>query len=292
MSNDWNQPPGPGQDPFGQPQQPQQPQPQHDPFAGHAQPGLAGGVYDPTFDDVVENIKTVAGRFLGPILAVWVGIFAIDFLFVLFAIVVSAVSFEGVFGSATEFVFYGLTGVNVIRGVIMTALRASLFAPLKQMLVQGPQSVDGIGGVAKSALSRAIPVAITSVIVSVIVGIGVVFCVIPGLVAGFLLMMSTFYAAVGHNPIEALTESFESAKKYWALLLGAVAVVIFVTGLIVIGGSITSAISIAILKEYAFIGIQLGNWLITALLGVVIWIVTGAVFVTIDTAESGESIIH
>jgi hypothetical protein len=98
---------------------------------------------------------------------------------------------------------------------------------------------------------RIVPIVITSILAGLAVGLGLIACVVPGLVLGFLFALSTPVVMLeGKSGVDALKRSAALVKAHWVNVL-----IVLIVYALVIG--ISSAIVTAIF--HGFLGIALAR---------------------------------
>jgi hypothetical protein len=71
-------------------------------------------------------------------------------------------------------------------------------------------------GAWRVTLSRLVPLVITSILGSIAVGIGLMFCIIPGVIAAFLFSLTSLVVMLeGRSAIDALKRSSDLVKRHW-----------------------------------------------------------------------------
>lgn len=123
--------------------------------------------------------------------------------------------------------------------VIELIFNGWLIAMVKQGLTG---EVVDLGSSFSVALSKAVPIIAASLLVGIIVGIGLLLCVIPGIIAWILLALTLQAIVVDdYGPVGAIKASYEIAKKNFFDVL-----------IIVIGQAILSGI-VSIIPYLGFI---------------------------------------
>ncbi|MFB6263566.1 MAG: hypothetical protein ABEL76_08065, partial [Bradymonadaceae bacterium] len=98
--------------------------------------------------------------------------------------------------------------------------KSGLFRNLRELADRGPDAFDG----AAEALARPLDdfghLLAASVVWSLIVGLGTLFCVLPGLAAGFALSPYMYIVATRDtNLTDPLWTSIDWVKRHWGILL-------------------------------------------------------------------------
>lgn len=129
--------------------------------------------------------------------------------------------------------------------------------------------------------------ALVSFIYMVLCGLGGACCLLPGLVAAYLLMFAPYLISAHQMSVaRALTTSSDWAKRHWTL-----AVLMVGIGLLLSLG-IMGVQFFAVSAFYAMIGINgilvghVATWFFTMVVGYFAWLYTGAVYATIERFET------
>jgi len=259
---------------------------QNDPFSNHSSPAGLVGAYKPQIDDVVHTGQLLLKRLDQPILMIWGGVLLLNLIVLVLELAVSTL-----IGSVVPAL--SIIAVPLIRllsfvvTVVVWALVASLYGPLKRNLVgaTGPERTFS------ELLEDIKPVFLfclgSSAILFFAVMIGSVFCVIPGLLAFGALALAPYYSSQGTSPITAAQDSFEAARENVQIMAICTLAIVF-AGLLIFGLGIGVA---SLLQSLGTVGAILSTivfWLAGGVVSFAVWIVLGAVSITIDTAQTGE----
>ncbi|HJK97031.1 MAG TPA: hypothetical protein RMF84_07400, partial [Polyangiaceae bacterium LLY-WYZ-14_1] len=136
--------------------------------------------------------------------------------------------------------------------------------------------------------------ALASLVYGVAVAVGMVLCIIPGLVAAFFLAFVPYLVSTQGLDIGAsLTRSVELAQKHVVPLLIAVAIYV------VVALGVIAAIAVLTFIANAALGPAAGaaftspvSFLISTIASYVGWLFFASALVTIDAAESGTEIVR
>lgn len=247
--------------------------------------GIGIGAYQPEIGDVVDNAQTLGKRIMGPILVAWVLVAVIQLGFV-----IVNVAAMGILGAGSlPFILVSIP-VWILIGVFLNAFRVSLYKPMRDVMTDGPQAYPDLASLKAPVMRNFLNVLLTNVLVGLVVGFGLVLCIIPGVIAAVLLAMAPYYASTGTPAVDAMRESFETVQRHLGVVIMAFAAVVGIAMLI---GFMSMALGMgagAIMGEYAYIGSSFAEWLIQVAVGVVIWVIMGATYITIDLADSGEGV--
>lgn len=236
-----------------------------------------------------ETFKALLQRAPRALLIPWVVTMAVDFLFV-----AASVMLIFVFGGPRPWermpmgVSASVQIIGLAQVLIVYTLRVALLKTLRDVAYQGAESVGNVGQVFRDIGPRLLPVLLINLIVFGLVAVGLMLCVLPGLVAIFFLAFAPYLvAARGQTLGDALGNSARIARHQWLLLLTAIAVGIagvMILGCVGLGGNL---VLIQPLGRLAIPAGMLGAWIIHGVIGFLAWIYWGAVYLT---AESGEEI--
>lgn len=129
---------------------------------------------------------------------------------------------------------YRFAGLAMLGMIVVMIIQQIFNGWLIAMVEQGVrgQTVD-LGTSFNEAVSKAVPIIVASILVGVIVGIGLILLVLPGLVAAILLAL-TLQAVVidDYGPVDALKASYNVVKENFIEVL-IVVVVAFVAEAVV-----------------------------------------------------------
>lgn len=250
-------------------------------------PSLTGGVYEPTLEDVLDNVQTLGKRMLGPILIAWGAIAAVHLILSMIQAVAHIV-----LGPASLALMFVSIPVWLLIGLVLGALRFSLYRPMRDVLTGGAAVYPDLGSLKDPILGNFVNVMLVTLLYSLAVGVGALLCGIPGLIALVVFSMAPYYAANGTPPVDAMRDSFEAAKRYPILFVVAIAATVFILGLANGVVSVLLAIIGGALGEYGVLAANFMQWMSLVVLGAVALVIMGATFATIDLAESGERVVH
>lgn len=308
-NNDWNEA-GPGQggqqsDNFGQPQQPPQgnfgqPQQPYQQGPGGAPPpnynsgssGLTEGWGEGAslgFDEIKARFSLVFGRAKGSILMAWV---VLGLLPLTLALVGSVLSITAHFAPVIAIV--GVIGVAILNffllpvSIALTIAQLSLLKPLHRRIFEDAHVQMGVMDTIKSTRGVFFSVLGVSMLAGVASFVGTLFCLIPGLVIGFLLMQSVYLAAGQElGVMEAMAQSYELNKRYFMSVL-----------LVVAAGICSVLLGSAILVPTAFVaaftepfgGLLTApvNWFVMQAVSFVAFLVQATIYSCIETKETGR----
>jgi len=299
----WQQPPGgAGQPPggYGQPpgggwdQPPGQPgYAQGQPPAPHT-PGKAA-----SFSDVIENFKHLARRGnAGGLLTAYLLLTVVRLVISVPQWVFTYMRFDalssGDFESMGTFSTIGtcFSFIQLLVALIVSSLFVGLYKPIRMLLVQGPGSVAGVGAALRLAWSRFLPALAIMLIVGICVGVGFVLCIVPGFVALFFLIMAPYLvAAVDQDIGDSLRRSIDLAKANAGVIIAGVGILI---GIAIVLALVQFGLAAGAI---AALGLATGGmvaapivFILGAVFGYLAFLFFGALYVTVETSDSGAPI--
>lgn len=262
------------------------------PFEGWSEIGEGWDTGNPIENaDLVANLKSVAGNFLGPVAMTLVAFWTLKLLLsVAIGLVFLVASLAEVNALYTVGGLMGTFGYLLIS-VLGLAL-ASLYRPIQLQAFEGRDFVAGFGDAFRSAREVVGKAAICSVLLGVSMCIGGIACGIGALVPLFFFCQAPYLGVTTElSPMEAMRRSYELNKAYWMPVLGAVGASFIIMAVIQgCGLAIIGVISVPLSKLNLGLGSLFGNlgMDILSLVGIsIVLVITGAVFTTIQSAERG-----
>ncbi len=235
---------------------------------------------------LVQNFGRLGRDGMSSLLAPWLVIAAIDFGFV--AISIAAVWIAGT-ADPTTGVGVLMQLVGVVQVVAVMTLRVALLNTLREVAFGGPGSMDRLGAVVGDVRRRLGPAFVITVVLGIIVSIGMVLCVLPGLLALFFFAFAP-YLVVSRNYeiVESLRESAKWAAREWALILSALVVAVIAAGAIMVVTGIISAVG---LRPTMAVPVGLvGAWVLNTVVGYLAFLWWGAVYVTAESRQQLETL--
>ncbi len=223
---------------------------------------------------------------LAALLVPWLGIAVVDFGFVALAVAVTLIAANAGPGT-TGGVLVQI--IAVLQGIAIMTLRVALLKTLRDVGMQGPDVVGTAGAVARDIIDRIVPAFLITLVMGIIVTVGLALCVLPGLIALFIFAFAPYLVvARGRQIMDALRESVRWAGREWLLLLTALVVAIIAVGLwSILIGTITA---IGVRPTVAVpVGMVVG-WLGNTILGYLVFLWWGAVYITADSHHQVESL--
>ena len=187
------------------------------------QPGMSDGMGsadDSTalFPSVKAHIGQAFGAIKGAPLKIFLGISAL-----VLVLHVVTFMFALLLGAMDMYMGWGqlLGGIIQTGGVVISVAAATvqlaLFRPIRHVMRGG--QLGSLGEVFAMAKPQLIPAFVVNLIFGVVVGLGTMCCVIPGIIAGLLFLPARYLAGGrGLDIGDALSTSIEIGKKYWLLL--------------------------------------------------------------------------
>ncbi|TXD39124.1 hypothetical protein FRC98_01600 [Lujinxingia vulgaris] len=234
-------------------------------------------------DELGQNFSRLVRLGWGTVLVPWLAIAAVDFVFV-------AVSAALIWGQqagdplpAGGMQAILLQSISALEIAVVLTLRVLLFRVLRDLAMLGPSSVMSLRDVVRGMLARLGPTFLVNILVGAIVSVGLVLCVLPGLVAIYFLAFASYLVAVGQSGVlEALTRSATMARRHVAILLTGFAVAAVFAG--VMGCSLGA--SAAVIQGSAGVaGGLLVGWVMNTVLGYLAWLWWGAVYITAEQRD-------
>ena len=219
---------------------------------------------------------------LGP----WLAIALVDFGFV--AISIGALLIAGSAEPTTGVgVFIQL--LTIVQVVAVMTLRVALLNTLRDVALGGPTAVGNLGAVVNDVRRRLGASFVITVVVGLIVSIGMVLCILPGLVALFFLAFAPYLVVARDMAVmESLRESARWAAREWMLLLTALVVAVVAVAALMMAAGVASAVG---LRPSTGIAVGLiGGWAVNTLVGYLAFLWWGAVYVTAESRQQIQSL--
>lgn len=178
-----------------------------------------------------------------------------------------------------------LMAISVVYGVIANGFYAAMFGPARQAMVEGraPSIGVAVGQVGRTFGNGALAV----IVLGLIVGLGMIMCLLPGVIAYFFLI-PYFYLVCGKGTgvIDGVGESFEWAKEN----VGIVVTVFAVQVVLLIGsGCIQSAATRPILEAMGKTGLFVTSgisWVGMTIMALPVWLLVVGAMSAIERAEA------
>jgi hypothetical protein len=190
--------------------------------------------------------------------------------------------------------FRGVRFGFAVLSIALLALQIGLTRPLRMMMVRSVTAPDseqiGVGEALKLSLQRFLPVFANLWLVLLSIGVGTLFCIVPGVALTFFLMSSPFLvAACGDDAVGAYVRSFKLATRQLAPLIVLTGITLaFGTAAVILG--LTSTASLLEFGRWGFFGVRLGIHVLVIPLGFFMWAFVASTFITIEAADSGAEI--
>ena len=233
------------------------------------------------FDNFVQLGREGTPSLLVP----WLAIALVDFGFVALGVLT-----VWLFGTADPATAGGMIaqGIGVVQMVVILAFRVALLNTLRDVALGGAEAVRDWGAVAQDVFGRFWSSLSITIVFLLIVSIGFVLCVLPGLVALFFLAFAPYLvAARGDTILDGLRRSAIWATREWALLLSAVVVAVLALGLM---GCVMGLLSGVFARDVLAVPVGLaGGWLVNTIIGYLAFLWWGAVYVTAESREQMET---
>jgi len=261
------------------------------PFEGWSALNEGWNPGDVPIDEIVENLKTVAKNFAGPVglafLAMWAVKVLVSILIGSMMVVGQVASVPALFTAAG---FIAFLGVPV--AIIVSLLQSSLYRPLQLQAFEGKPFVSTLGEAFSLAKAVVGKVAVAALLYGVSVGIGAIGCLIGALVPMFFFCQAPYLAATTElSSWECMRRSYELNKAYFMpVLIALAATMVIGGGLAGCGGAIFGIIGGALGSFSPGLGqlvSGLGSDFVAIVTGGVLLVVTGALFTTVQSVERG-----
>jgi hypothetical protein len=253
-----------------------------------------GGGEEVTMDEVIERLKLVFGRAVGPVLYAWLAIAAVTLAFDLISSLLYVVRYfldsvgaRGALLTIQGIFEFASTPVYVVVG----GLQWALFKPMHREIFEGEGAAGGLMDVLRSAMSVFLYTFAAVLLVSLSSSLGGVCCILPGLFLAFLLFQAPYITATqGIGPIEALKRSLNLHKMYWMLVLAVVAATFIAAGIGgCVGGVFTFILGLvaSVIRPFDSPFMTIFAWLGIQLAMFAIFVVHSTVFSLIESKETG-----
>ena len=252
--------------------------PDHEGQGGEEPPGSA-------FEAVNRRFFRLIGESGGPLIILW-GVIALlnlpqQLMSVASQEALAVADFKTGFGLLV--IFYPLS--ILVAALNFTSFRAVKMADETSGDITLMQAID-------TTLSRVLPTVATLLLYGILVGVGSLFCLVPGIYASLVFLPAPFICAVyGYGPIESLKTArswFHTHTMLFVVLIGAA----------ILYGIVLAAIVLLLLNSVFQVNLlspsgtlSLGYipttmvWLLTSSLGYFMWLYTGSVYITVGRAE-------
>lgn len=254
---------------------------------------LADNTFDvEAFFDVVkltfERIKE------SPVLIALVGLSAISLVWSLLVGGAQFIAYLAMGGAGAGLVGLAMSFVGLILYpviLLVAVAQWALYRPASRLLFGESIGIEDPIELVKSTTGIFLPVGLAMLGYSVLVGIGTVMCVIPGIVAAVLFSQAPYLVAVrDYDLVESFKSSYARALEHWhlvAMAIGSVLVLGAGAGVVFgcVGGTIVGA-----LGPLAYMGEPVMSWLTGTIVVIGAFIVCLAAFGTIDELEGLDEI--
>lgn len=175
--------------------------------------------------------------------------------------------------------------LNYPLTILAMAMYNSGFRPMRIIEKRGPDSLS-FAELRQEMFSNFGTTALVSFVYMLLGGLGLMCCVLPGLIAMVVFLPAPYIAAaMGFGVNASLSESSHWIKRHWLLLFVAVLVNILSAGFIV---AVQFFAAPAFMGMFGNMGILIANgaaWLLGSIVGYFGWMFSGSVYITIDLAE-------
>lgn len=250
---------------------------------------LANNAFD--FSYFIETLKQAAiGAKEGKIIHALVILTTLGLAWsLLTGLVQSAVSIFSLGAAGIIGLIMTLMGLVLIPlSFVIHSYQMALLKPAADQLYS-PQPGGSPVEVLKSAMPSLLKSMLAAFLYFFAVGLGILFCVLPGLAAAFLFYQVPYLVIVHDRPIpDAFQESFERAKTHWHVFVMALALSFAVS---IAAGAITGMMSLVVtlaggfFPPAAYLGMPIINWIFTAIISVISILLMTIAGTTIDELE-------
>lgn len=254
-----------------------------------------GGGPEVTLDDVVDRLKLVANRAMGPILKAWLAVGAVILAFQLFDALLGIVNYfvDSVAVSGVIVTISMIMGfVSWIVSIAAGALQLAMFKPLHRTIFEGEHVYSGPMDVINEAKGPFVGILIATVVIGALTTFGIACCIVPGLFIGFVLCQTPYILATQDvDLMEAASRSFSLNKTYWIpvlIALGAIFVIGSIAGCFVTAGGFAIGLASSFLYPFSLVFIAGMYWLFVQAGMFGIFLVHAALFSTLETKETGK----
>lgn len=260
------------------------------PFEGWSKLNESWDGGDIAVDELIENAKTVVNNSLGPVLVAFGMLWGVKVAVTLIVGGLSALGVwvTGVFGTIAGFVAF----LSIPVLVLVSLAQNALYRPVQLQAFEGKGFIGGAGEALGMAREVVVKVMLTAALFGVTVGVGSVFCVLPGLAAFFFFCQAPYLAATTElAPWECMRRSYELNKSYALPVALALAAALVTVGVFNgCGAAVSGVIGSLIGKVSAPIGglvAGLGMDLFSIVGSFGAFVAFAAVFTTIQSVERG-----
>jgi len=188
---------------------------------------------------------------------------------------------------------YCTMALGYFGALVVASLQMAMFRPMRIALVQGTDELGGVGGTLKEVFSKFVPAFVVVLITGVVVAIGLMLCVLPGLIAAILMMFVGYLVVATDAGIgEAFGESFRLVKENLVAVLVAI-VVLFTVGSLVAGcgwGIMFGAM--ALTPQYGGLIATITMFFINFTLFIFLNLFMGAFVTTIETSDASVELMY
>ncbi|QDG53966.1 hypothetical protein FIV42_25455 [Persicimonas caeni] len=254
-----------------------------------------GGGHEVTLDEVVDRLKLVANRAMGPVLKAWLAVGAVILVFnmldAFLGIInyfVDSVAVSGAIGIVSMILGIVALVVSIAAG----ALQFAMFKPLHRVVFEGEHVYSGPMDVINEAKGPFVAIVILTVAITFLFGLGAACCLVPGLFIAFVFSQAPYIAATQDvDPMEAAKRSFVLNKTYWMpvlIAIGALVIIGAFASCFVGAGTFVVGLASSFLYPFSLVIIAGVYWLFTQLAMFGIFLVHMALFSTLETKETGK----
>jgi hypothetical protein len=247
-----------------------------------------------TFAEVIDNAKLLLGRSTQGLLGAFVVIQVASMLLQAPNWVVGylqgAAAMEGRLGEMGTLGIASCCVLSVMLPLsfLLGALTLGLYRVARSLLLEPSAAPHSFVPALKMASGRFIHLVAVMVVYMLLIVVGTLLCIIPGLVAAVACLGAPYLVATqGTDLMDAFKQSVEMVKANLGAILGLFGVAIVITVVVVGGISVGSILLQSTAGPWLQLVTQPIVALISAALGYAFFIVGAALLVTIETRSSG-----
>ncbi len=258
--------------------------------------GTLGDGRPASIDESFSNIGTLFKRSMGSLGMAWVAIFVVSIIMGLpkmfldlvvrdiIPVDLPDISPMAMLALTITFTLASMIGTFALAGISM-----GLYRPMRTAMVEGKASIGGLSDVIRSASTRLLPTLGVLFLMTVAIFVGTLMCIIPGIIAAFLLCMAPYLVATRDElgVMDSLKQSVRLAQENFVAILVPIILIIVVVlpiQFVIVALMAGSMLALGPVTMVAFVPV---SWLVGFVLNYAIWIVFGATYITIETADAG-----
>jgi len=250
------------------------------------------------FSELIENFKLLFMRSKSGILPAMVAIAALSIVVNSPSWVMNYFTLHALSNGDFQSFWAGGFGANCSRMftlvaiLLVGALRVGLARPMRRVMVDGPEAVNGVGDALKQSMEGYWMNLLAYFLVGIALAIGAILCILPMFVVAFFVAFVPYLvSSMNVEIVEAFKLSATYAKNQAPALIASMGIVILV--MVVLGccvGAGGNAIAVRLFGLMGTVAVTPLVSIIGELVGIVWWLFMGATFVTLETAETRTEI--